>query len=837
MFGSIRIRRCVGSLFASTLALVLAFPSHGLQDCTVPASPTVRTLRRSDGSLIELHCRGNGLNHWYEDPQGFPVVKTDAGYFFGMRGSDGRLVATEGLVGASDPRRLGIQSKVVPAPARQESARTARGVDPRYPGPRGSFLMGSGTAENLVLLLRFSNHGPSGQNRTLPSSADVSAIMNEPGGDPLLAPTGSVRDYYLENSYGQLVLDSTVVGWLDMPNAESYYAGGQSGIDPDNPMAWELIADGLNAADPLVDFSDFDENGDGWIDAITFLHSGYGAEFWQTDQYGTAPEDRIWSHKWAIPTWTSAEGVSVSAYNISAGLWDASGSDPFRIGVVSHELGHYFGLPDLYDTDGTSVGAGDWCGMGSGAWGFDGTQHYPTQLSAWCKLKLGWVLPDTILPGSYSAPRVEDNPTIYMIDSGYPPGEYLLIENRQALMFDQLIPQGGLAVWHVDESKGSLTFNDPNNDEGYPGQLGWPGNDNHYRVELLQADGFFDLETFYNYGDSIDLYRVGLATVLDASTSPDTDAYQAGTVVTNFNRLQGIGASSSNMAFTYVNNTAPTITTSAFLFPRRTQFYSKQLTSTGGTGPYTWSHFRPDAFYDWQELASSPTSGGVAQNFKADEGRWTVDLPFRFPFYETDYSRVYVSPNGCIDLVPLEDEPINTAAALRFLPRIAGLWDDLTTNGGVGQDIYLDTSVSGQARFRWQAETVEGGLPVNFAITLHKNGRIRFDYGAGNTGLTPTVGVSRGHGDGFVLIDSHDNASTLTNANSVELELEPQMPFDFSLSSSGLLTGTANVLVAFTFRARVTDSAGRYDQKQFFAIVLPKKWCKRWSAPVRPATF
>ena len=35
-----------------------------------------------------------------------------------------------------------------------------------------------------------------------------------------------------------------------------------------------------------------------------------------------------------------------------------------RIGVCAHELGHLlFGFPDLYDTDDTSEGIGNWCLM------------------------------------------------------------------------------------------------------------------------------------------------------------------------------------------------------------------------------------------------------------------------------------------------------------------------------------------------------------------------------------------------------------------------------------------------------------------------------------------
>ena len=133
---------------------------------------------------------------------------------------------------------------------------------------------------------------------------------------------------------------------------QRHYGNGDSGL---SGLARDLIRDGLDAADPTLDFSQFDLDGDGWIDAITFLHSGYGAEWGGTDSYGTNYVDRIWSHKWNLGTpWTSDEGIKVFDYNISPGLWSTSGSGPGRIGVVAHELGHFFGLPDLYDTNGTS---------------------------------------------------------------------------------------------------------------------------------------------------------------------------------------------------------------------------------------------------------------------------------------------------------------------------------------------------------------------------------------------------------------------------------------------------------------------------------------------------
>ena len=55
-------------------------------------------------------------------------------------------------------------------------------------------------------------------------------------------------------------------------------------------------------------------------------------------------------------------------------------------------------------------------------------------------------------------------------------------------------------------------------------------------------------------------------------------------------------------------------------------------------------------------------------------------------------------PLGRSPPAPASTSATSTAAFLGCLPRIAGLWDDLVTDAAGGQDIYLDTSVSGQAR-------------------------------------------------------------------------------------------------------------------------------------------
>ena len=802
------------SCLAGVAALFVAVLPSAAQTCLLPPSPHAIDELQPDGTSIRLYLRGAGRHTWHEDAEGYPVVRRAGLWVYATASALGGLSPTGFEVGRVDPRALGLLANVTPLPPSGFGQPTplVSTVHPTLNAPGGGLALGPGstTVKNLVVLLRFSNHGPGGQNRTLPSNGDVDVIMNQVGGDPTLAPTGSVRDHYIEDSYNQLLIDSTVVGWLDVPNSESYYANGNSGL---TSLTWDLIIDGLNLADPLVDFSQYDQDGDGWIDAITFLHSGYGAEWGGTDQYGTFYTDRMWSHKWTIPTWTSAEGVRVGDYNISPGLWSTSGSSPGRIGVVCHELGHFFGMPDLYDTDGSSQGIGNWCLMAAGSWGFDGSQYFPSHMSAWAKAKMGWLLPTPILPGSFVAAQVETNASVFRVDNGYPPGEYLLIENRQPTGFDLVIPQGGLAIWHVDDAKGSMGANDPNTDEGYPGQAGWPGNGRHYRSALLQADGAFDMEQGSNRGDGGDIYHGAGASQISPTTNPDTDRYQGGSVVNNGNQITNIGLSSANVAFDYVNPSGPSIATASLPPANVGVAYSQSLSGGGGTAPLQWSEYVATPGYNVTDLGSSQFANvGSAQNWRADEDTWTLALPFPFPFYETVYDTVYVSSNGFLDFVPGEPEPFNTSLALKVSLRIAPIWDDLRTDG-TGRDIFVD-SQSDEVTIRWRARTANGNQSCNFSVTLHDDGRVQFNYGSGNNGLSPTVGISRGQGGDFELVAGYDQTGSLTSANSVLFTRTGSlMPPGLTLAPNGSISGTPTVAGTYAPHFRLEDAAYLYDER------------------------
>ncbi len=56
----------------------------------------------------------------------------------------------------------------------------------------------------------------------------------------------------------------------------------------------------------------------------------------------------------------------------------------------------------------------------------------------------------------------------------YPNGEYLLVENRQHVGRNKLIPKGGLAIYHVDQNVHYYAI------EGYPAET-----DSRYQVRIM----------------------------------------------------------------------------------------------------------------------------------------------------------------------------------------------------------------------------------------------------------------------------------------------------------------------------------------------------------------
>lgn len=469
----------------------------------VIANPELFQETQYDGSYIDLYVKGDEHYNWLEDVNGFSVLRLDnqpvlasGGIFTSTKfvyanvSDTGMLEPTDFLVGNTNPYNLNLNTHVSDVNILTKRRRDVKHlIKPRT----------IGKLNVLIVMIKWADC-----NYSLPSVDELQSVFN--------GETQSLKDLYYKMSYGKLVLNNVLTDWITVSVKESEAAQGTCY----NCILHKTLVEALNQVDSILDLNYFDNNGDKYIDAIGFIHSGTSAEF------NGNRNNHIWSHKWSMPNWFSKTQLQVVDYFITSTFWGTYHKEIARIGTMSHEFGHILGLPDLYDIDGDGRGLGKYSLMAN-SWGFDSSQNYPGILDAWSKIRMGWGdVIDVSQSGNYSIYAAENDPNIYRISVGFPLYEYLLIENRQPINYDKTLPSGGLLIYHIDDILTDYYS------QGYPSQSNWPQNGKHYRIALLQADGLYDLEKNINNGQSSDFYSNGAS--LGSNTVPNTNTYQNGIV-------------------------------------------------------------------------------------------------------------------------------------------------------------------------------------------------------------------------------------------------------------------------------------------------------------------
>lgn len=176
-------------------------------------------------------------------------------------------------------------------------------------------------------------------------------------------------------------------------------------------------------------------------------------------------------------------------------------------------------------------------------------------------------------------------------------------------------------------------------------------------------------------------------------------------------------------------------------------------------------------FYLEKTVKNNFLKNGKAQGWNGDDNTWEYTLPFKFPFYGKKYDTVFVCSNGFLDFQSKDNLYLNNNENFKAKTVIAPLWDDLKTNGNANsdEDIYIYMLSPDAISFRWQAEQFEKASPVNVEAILFSNGNIQFNYGEGNSGLSPTVGLSGGNDEEYHFA-SYDSVETLEKADSLFFE-------------------------------------------------------------------
>ncbi|NOY62264.1 MAG: M6 family metalloprotease domain-containing protein [Gammaproteobacteria bacterium] len=537
----------------------------------VAAAPITAYSTQPDGVVIEVLTVGDEHRSWQETPAGYTVARNGDGEWIYLlpakKISDGLAmvrarqgVGDKPMVDVSDQIIAGTTAKhfrptrlsgsLIPPAFHAEATIQSRAVIARSPGHRtNTILQRKGDVPLLVILAYYDDAMT--DNCLKCRTTTVSAVRQQFFAS--VQDVKSVRNYYYEASNRSIDIlpaqenhgtsDDGVVGWLRLgavtPSATADFVSALKSN--------KIAADALAAAAQYVDFTRYDSNADGQLTSnelgVAIILAGYELAY-NRDENGRILGDdrttpRIWGHSYsfyfgqsALPTPRQmVDDRTVTVNTVSHGttysiLAERHGDHSATLGIIVHELGHMlFGLPDLYDTSGSSSGVGVWSVMSYGSWGQSTGDRYsgetPSLPSAWERQALGWVTPVAPSPGAVLqiATAASDSPSIVKISTDTP-NEYFLLENRQYRGYDKGLERllggadfGGIAAWHIDDSVGTPSRNDDN------------VNASRKRVDLIAASGDQALDDGTNKGSRGNLYYAGHVAQLSDITLPDTKKY------------------------------------------------------------------------------------------------------------------------------------------------------------------------------------------------------------------------------------------------------------------------------------------------------------------------
>ena len=482
-----------------------------------------------DGTPIQLHGKGDEFAAVFETLDGYTVVfdQGQRAYCYARQAANGELASTGTQVQLGNPVTLGLVKGVrMSAEARKKmvverwqlweqgmqirqrwEAQKAAARAFYQPSKDGQYapppFTTTGLKVGLTLLIDFSD-----DPATL-TQAEVVSYLNSDNYTGF-GNNGSVKEYFEDNSGGQLTYTNVVTVYVRAPNPKTTYnVITQDGVTNANT----LIKDALDTLKALPNYTTEILP---TFDALTVDNNNEAVAFnvFYTGDNGGVWSMGLWPHSSALYIVGAQElspgGKKVFRYQIT------NIGNQLEISTFCHENGHMLcGYPDIYDYDYDSIGgAGLFCLMNSGGIGGN-----PSQICAYLKRASGWgttteLDADSSLVAEVTASAGTNFNHFYRFQNPNVPTEYYLVENRQQVGRDALLPASGIAIWHVDE----LGDRDDQ-------RTGYNSTHANYECSLIQADNQYHFQRNLNDGDARDLYysgnpAVGYANEFSDNTAP-----------------------------------------------------------------------------------------------------------------------------------------------------------------------------------------------------------------------------------------------------------------------------------------------------------------------------
>lgn len=431
----------------------------------IPAYPHPIVVTQPDGTQLIIVGHGDEFVNFTTTLDGYTVVKGADNFYRYADIVDGRLIASDVIARDASERSNSESAFLAPRAKNLKPVMTASQIQmrkmrdemeakplfTRSTPSRYRKAIKKGDYKGLVILVNF-------KDRKFRLGEKSNAIFNDMLNkdnyngfeDPnlgFLKYTGSVRDYFIDNSNGQFSPKFKVVGPVDIDY-------NSTDVEQTN-NAYKVIKAALDAIDEKVDFSEFDSDKDGTVDMFYVLFAGYAASYnGNSDKY-------VWPHASSMRHRNlSYDKTRMGRYACSTELygWESHSNGMLEgIGTICHEFSHVLGYMDHYDTgnNGHDV-ISNWDIMASGSYHNYG--RTPAGYSAFERYSAGFMPLEMITTtGERMLEPITTTAKGYRIDSPqkHHSGrvqEYFVIENRKKVKWDAYLPGEGMLITKIDST-------------------------------------------------------------------------------------------------------------------------------------------------------------------------------------------------------------------------------------------------------------------------------------------------------------------------------------------------------------------------------------------------
>lgn len=458
--------------------------------CTLFAAPAKRgvvIMTQPDGTTFQALLKGDEFVKVKTTLQGQAIVQEEDGWWcYAAFAPDGSRHSTGFRVGSETPVSVMQESQNIPFNALASAASLTR-QQLRQVENHLQTRAGQGTQATkhvLVILVEYSD-----VKFTYGKSSFENLLINK--GYSHNGATGSAKDYF-EAQFGDKVkFEFEVSNVAGLSKKRAYYGGNTTSGDDKAPA--EMVKDACVAVDSHIDFSKYDDDGDGVVDNVFIFFAG-------PDEAEGASDECIWSHSWALYRGAgislTLDGKMIDSYACASELSLIVQNNQVQsvltgIGTFCHEFSHTLGLPDMYDTDYEGLD-----GWAAGLWGStsimdagnqNNNNNTPPNYNAIEREILGLAEP-VILDNSatYTLPPIHSSNLCYRMNTDAE-GEYFLFECRAKTGWDAYIGGSGMLVYHIDKRTQNL------NRWIYQNTVN--SNKDHQCADLIEADARRDYFT------------------------------------------------------------------------------------------------------------------------------------------------------------------------------------------------------------------------------------------------------------------------------------------------------------------------------------------------------